>query len=150
LGGTKRNNIAAVESAGNPSRTVYTINYLMHNRSSGTIQTLQSGPGRIPRGQFQGSTRSRNVRTRVELPRRFEDRPFSSRKMEQFVETNITARALAADTTPHFTVIADFISSMNNEISDIFVNVLMVCNDTCLVGSPTTFPRSRIRPYVSA
>jgi transposase len=59
---------------------------------------------------------------------------FSSRKIEQFAETNIVAKALTGNITPHFTVIAEFISSMEMEVSDIFVNVLMVCEDMGLIG----------------
>jgi transposase len=59
---------------------------------------------------------------------------FTSRKMEHLCETNIIAKALSANTVPHFTVIADFISSMTKEISDIFVKVLMVCQDMGLIG----------------
>lgn len=59
---------------------------------------------------------------------------FTSRKIEEIAETNIIAKALTANTTPHFTVIADFISSMKNEISDIFVNVLLICHDMGLIG----------------
>ena len=58
----------------------------------------------------------------------------SSRKIEQFAETNIVAKALTGNITPHFTVIADFISSMKTEISGIFVEVLMICGDMGLIG----------------
>jgi transposase len=58
----------------------------------------------------------------------------SSRKIEQFAETNIVAKALTGNITPHFTVIADFMSSMKTEISGIFVEVLMICGDMGLIG----------------
>ena len=42
--------------------------------------------------------------------------------------------ALSADTRPHFTTIADFISSMDKEVIHIFRDVLLVCDDLNLIG----------------
>ncbi len=39
----------------------------------------------------------------------------TSRKIARFCEENIVCMALSADTSPHFTTIADFISSMDDE-----------------------------------
>jgi transposase len=59
---------------------------------------------------------------------------FSSRRIMELCETNIIAKALSADSVPHFTVIADFITSMREEIADIFLRILMVCQDMELIG----------------
>lgn len=57
-----------------------------------------------------------------------------SRKIAKCCETNITFMALSADTRPHFTTIANFISSLENEVSEIFLKVLMVCASENLIG----------------
>jgi transposase len=59
---------------------------------------------------------------------------FSSRRIMELCETNIIAKALSADSVPHFTVIADFITSMREQISTIFLQILMVCQDLELIG----------------
>jgi transposase len=59
---------------------------------------------------------------------------FSSRRIMELCETNIIAKALSADSVPHFTVIADFITSMREQISSIFLQILMVCQDLELIG----------------
>jgi transposase len=58
----------------------------------------------------------------------------SSRKIEQACRENIIYMALSADTRPHFTTIADFISSMDKEIVHLFRDVLLVCDDLGLIG----------------
>ena len=42
--------------------------------------------------------------------------------------------ALSANSRPHFTTIADFVSPMNKEIVQLFMEVLMVCDHQGLVG----------------
>ena len=42
--------------------------------------------------------------------------------------------ALSADTAPHFTTIAAFVSSCRREITRIFRNVLLVCDEAGLIG----------------
>lgn len=59
---------------------------------------------------------------------------FSSRRIMELCETNIIVKALSADSIPHFTVIADFITSMREEIGNIFLEILMVCQDMELIG----------------
>ena len=59
---------------------------------------------------------------------------FTSREIEYLCKTNIIVKALSANTIPHFTSIADFVSSMKNEIYPIFLNVLMVCGELNLIG----------------
>ncbi len=57
-----------------------------------------------------------------------------SRKIAELCRTNIIVKALTADTQPHFTVIADFVSNMKEEIKTIFTEVLMICGDLGLLG----------------
>jgi transposase len=58
----------------------------------------------------------------------------SSRKIEQACRENIVFMALSADTQPHFTTIADFISTMDEQIVPLFRNVLMICDELKLIG----------------
>jgi len=58
----------------------------------------------------------------------------SSRKIEQACRENVIFMALSADTRPHFTTIADFISSMDCEIVQLFLEVLLVCDEQGLIG----------------
>jgi transposase len=57
-----------------------------------------------------------------------------SRKIEQLCRENIVCMALSADTAPHFTTIAQFISTSPEEIALIFRNVLLVCDEAGLIG----------------
>jgi len=59
----------------------------------------------------------------------------SSRKIEQACRENIIFMALSHDTQPHFTTIADFVSSMENQITALFRNVLLICDDMKLIGN---------------
>lgn len=58
----------------------------------------------------------------------------SSRKIAQCCKENIIFMALSADTRPHFTTIADFISSVDQEIIRLFLQVLLVCDEMGLIG----------------
>lgn len=58
----------------------------------------------------------------------------SSRKIAKCCCENIIFMALSADTNPHFTTIADFISSMDKEITQFFLQVLLVCDHQKLIG----------------
>lgn len=58
----------------------------------------------------------------------------SSRRIEQACRENVIFMALSADSRPHFTTIADFISSMDKEIIHLFRDVLLVCDDLGLIG----------------
>jgi len=42
--------------------------------------------------------------------------------------------ALSADTTPHFTTIANFVSQLDKKITRVFRDVLLVCDDAGLIG----------------
>ncbi len=58
----------------------------------------------------------------------------SSRRIAQCCEENVVFMALAADTRPHFTTIADFISSMEKKIASVFRDILTVCYTEGLIG----------------
>jgi len=58
----------------------------------------------------------------------------SSRKIARCCEENVIFMALSADTRPHFTTIADFISLMHFEILALFRNVLLICDEMNLIG----------------
>ena len=58
----------------------------------------------------------------------------SSRRIAQACEENIIFMALSCDTQPHFTTIADFVSTLDKEITRLFREVLLVCDDLGLIG----------------
>jgi len=58
----------------------------------------------------------------------------SSRRIARACEENVVFMALAADTRPHFTTIADFISSMGDKITFVFRDILAVCYAEGLIG----------------
>jgi transposase len=58
----------------------------------------------------------------------------SSRRIAQCCRENIIFMALSANTEPHFTTIADFISTSGQEIIDLFLEVLMICDEMGLIG----------------
>jgi transposase len=57
-----------------------------------------------------------------------------SRKIACCCKENVLFMALSANSRPHFTTIANFISSMNKEVSKLFLEVLMVCDHQNLIG----------------
>ncbi len=58
----------------------------------------------------------------------------SSRKIARCCEENVVFMALSADTRPHFTTIADFVSSMEDEVLELFREVLLICDEMRLIG----------------
>ena len=58
----------------------------------------------------------------------------SSRRIARACEENIIFMALSCDTNPHFTTIADFVSTMDKEITGLFREVLLTCDDLGLIG----------------
>lgn len=59
----------------------------------------------------------------------------SSRRIERLCRDNITFMALSADTRPHFTAIADFISRSPEAISNLFTQIVLMCDHLVLIGS---------------
>jgi transposase len=58
----------------------------------------------------------------------------SSRKIEALCRENVVFMAISADSRPHFTTIAEFISSSHEQIADLFQQVLMTCDAMGLIG----------------
>ena len=58
----------------------------------------------------------------------------SSREVAQACRENVLFMALSADSHPHFTTIAHFVSSMTEEITPLFRNVLLLCTQEGLIG----------------
>ncbi len=58
----------------------------------------------------------------------------SSREIAQCCRENVIFMALSANTEPHFTTIADFISASGQEIVDLFLEVLMISDEMGLIG----------------
>lgn len=58
----------------------------------------------------------------------------SSREIERCGQENIIFMALSADTRPHFTTIADFVSLSSEQIIGLFRDVLLICNKLGLIG----------------
>ena len=58
----------------------------------------------------------------------------ASRRIEECCRNNVIFMTLSADTQPHFTTIADFISSMDKEIISLFRNMLLICDEMGLIG----------------
>lgn len=59
----------------------------------------------------------------------------SSREIEWSCQHNIIFKALSCDSQPHFTTIADFVSSHGTEITAIFEQVLLICHEQGLLGN---------------
>ncbi len=57
-----------------------------------------------------------------------------SRKIDRCCRENIIFKALSANTQPHFTTIADFISSIDKETVVLFRNALLICDEMGLIG----------------
>jgi transposase len=58
----------------------------------------------------------------------------ASRDIESCCRRNVIFMALSADTKPHFTSIANFISSMDKEVGPLFTDILFMCNEMDLIG----------------
>lgn len=58
----------------------------------------------------------------------------SSRRIAKLCETNVTFMALSANSHPHFTTISNFISSLDEEISSLFLTILLICSEEGLIG----------------
>lgn len=59
----------------------------------------------------------------------------SSRQMQWQCEHNILFKALACDSVPHFTTLAHFVSTYNDEIETLFEQILLVCDQQGLLGN---------------
>ncbi len=58
----------------------------------------------------------------------------SSRRIEQLCRENVVMMALSADTQPHWTTMAEFVSASSEQIVRLFQEVLLVCDSMGLLG----------------
>ena len=58
----------------------------------------------------------------------------SSRVIASLCKEHVVFMALSADTTPHFTTIASFVSTLEPQIVRLFRDVLLVCDEAGLIG----------------
>jgi transposase len=58
----------------------------------------------------------------------------SSREIQWCCNTNIIFKALSCDSVPHWTTIANFISSRSTEIESLFEQILLICDEQGLLG----------------
>ena len=58
----------------------------------------------------------------------------SSRDIEAACRENVVFMAISADSAPHFTTIAQFISTLGEPIAELFAQVLVVCSRQGLIG----------------
>lgn len=58
----------------------------------------------------------------------------SSRRIERLCRENIVFMALSADTQPHFSTLADFISRSPEAIAELFGQVVLMCDELGLIG----------------
>ncbi len=58
----------------------------------------------------------------------------SSRSIDRACRENVVFMALSGDSAPHFTTIAAFIARMPGEITSVFRDVLLVCDEQGLIG----------------
>lgn len=58
----------------------------------------------------------------------------SSREIERCCRENVVFMALSADTRPHFTTIAKFVSEMGEAAVDVYRDILLVCDERGLIG----------------
>ncbi len=58
----------------------------------------------------------------------------SSRNIERACREHITFIALSGDSQPHFTTLAGFVSSLGDDISRLFTQILFICDKQGLIG----------------
>ena len=58
----------------------------------------------------------------------------SSRDIERACQQHVTFIALSGDTSPHFTTIASFVSTLEDDIAKVFSQVLFICDRQGLIG----------------
>jgi len=59
------------------------------------------------------------------------------RKIHNFAVNNIAAMAICENQSPDFTVIADFIAEMSDQIKTVFINILLVAEEMKILGDTT-------------
>lgn len=61
----------------------------------------------------------------------------SSRRLAEACQRNVQFKALTADSQPHFTTLADFVSTLQKEIAGVFRDVLVYADALGLMGKQT-------------
>ena len=59
---------------------------------------------------------------------------YSSREIEAACQENVVMMALSANSQPHFTTIAQFVTDLGPAMMDLFVGVLLYCDELGLIG----------------
>lgn len=59
----------------------------------------------------------------------------SSRRIAAFARENVVAMALAENTQPDFTSIANFIATMDEEVNSVFLSILLIAQELDLLGN---------------
>jgi transposase len=58
----------------------------------------------------------------------------SSRGIERLCQEHVTFIVLSGDTAPHFTTIAEFVSTLGDDIARVFAAVIAICDAEGLIG----------------
>lgn len=67
----------------------------------------------------------------------------SSRDIERACRENVVFMALSGDTQPHFTTIASFVAKLPAEITSVFRDVLLICDEQGLIGKAQLHARAK-------
>src|SRR5215469_11849802 len=62
----------------------------------------------------------------------------SSRNIAKLWKNHMIVKALAEDLEPHYNTISNFVSGMSEEITKLFTEVLLVCDELKLLGGKMT------------
>ena len=58
----------------------------------------------------------------------------SSRKIEAACRENVLFIAVSGDSRPHFTTLADFVSTLGDTVAKLFAQILLICDRQGLIG----------------
>jgi len=111
-----------------PGTFEYTLNYLVDNKLDLSIFHHKYGNDETGRPAYDPALLLKIVLMA------YSRGMTGSRRIEAACRENVLFMALSADTRPHFTTIADFISGSSEEIAKLFHEVLMICDEAGLIG----------------
>lgn len=111
-----------------PNSFEYALNYIVDN-----VMDLSIFEGRIKNDETGAPAYDPKVLMKIVFYA-YARGIISSRDIEKACDENVLFMALSANTHPHFTTIADFISSMSDGIERLFLDVLMYCDKLGLIG----------------
>ena len=106
----------------------YALNYIVDN-----VMDMKIFDGRVKNDENGAPAYDPRILLKVVLYA-YSRGILSSRDIEQVCQENVMFMALSANTKPHFTTIADFISTMKDGIEPLFLDVLMYCDKLGLIG----------------